>query len=116
MRGGNSAGFEIGPYDRSRTLVIDPVLAFSSYLGGTGDESCTAITSATAGFVPHCPAITIDSGGRIYVAGATASTGTFSAAAPTTSNLKGGSQNAFGSRIRLSTVAAVIKAHLYYAT
>src|SRR5206468_1470028 len=74
MRGKNSAGFEVGPYDRSRTLVIDPVLAFASYLGGAGEESCTAITGATAGFVPHCPAITVDSGGRIYVAGATTST------------------------------------------
>ena len=116
MRGGNSAGFEIGPYDRSRTLVIDPVLAFSSYLGGTGDESCTAITSATAGFVPHCPAITIDSGGRIYVAGATDSTGTFSAVAPNTSNTKGGSQNVFVSRISLSTVAGVINSNLDYVT
>ena len=116
MRGGNSAGFEIGPYDRSRTLVIDPVLAFSSYLGGTGDESCTAITSATAGFVPHCPAITIDSGGRIYVAGATDSTGTFSAVAPNTSNTKGGSQNVFVSRISLSTVAGVLHSNLDYVT
>ncbi len=41
MRGKNTAGFELGPYDRSRTLIIDPVLAFSSYLGGTGEESCS---------------------------------------------------------------------------
>jgi hypothetical protein len=31
------AGFEIGAYDSSRELVIDPVLAFSTYLGGSGD-------------------------------------------------------------------------------
>src|SRR6185437_13414949 len=67
LRGQNSAGFEIGPYDRSRELVIDPVLAFSSYLGGAGDESCTAITGASLGFVPHCPSLTLDSGGHIYV-------------------------------------------------
>lgn len=84
MRGKNSAGFEIGPYDRSRTLVIDPVLAFSSYLGGAGDESCTAIIGATAGFVPHCPAITVDSAGNIYVAGATNSAGTFAGVTPVT--------------------------------
>ena len=64
MRGKNSAGFEVGAYDHSRALVIDPVLAFASYLGGAGDESCTAITGATAGFVPHCPAIAVDSGRR----------------------------------------------------
>lgn len=31
-------GFELGAYDRSRALVIDPVLVYSSYLGGNGDE------------------------------------------------------------------------------
>lgn len=82
LRGKNSAGFEVGPYDRSRTLVIDPVLAFSSYLGGAGDESCSAIIGATAGFVPHCPAITVDSAGNIYVAGATTSAPTFAGVTP----------------------------------
>ncbi len=66
------AAFQIGDYDRSRTLVIDPVIAFSTYLGGTGDESCSAITGAA--FVPHCPAITVDSTARVYVAGPTTST------------------------------------------
>ena len=35
---GNTVGFEIGVYDRSRSLVIDPVLQYSTYLGGTGDD------------------------------------------------------------------------------
>ncbi|MCU1271411.1 MAG: uncharacterized protein JWN74_2705 [Acidobacteriaceae bacterium] len=116
LRGKNSAGFEVGPYDRSRTLVIDPVLAFSSYLGGTGNESCTAITGATAGFVPHCPAITVDSGGRIYVAGATTSTGTFSGVTPNITNTTGGTQNVFISRISLSSSAGVTTSSLDYVT
>jgi hypothetical protein len=78
LRGNNRAGFEIGNYDRNRELIIDPVLAFSSYLGGSGDESCSAI--AVLAFVPHCPAIAIDSASRIYVAGATTSSALFSGA------------------------------------
>jgi Beta-propeller repeat len=35
---GNTVGFEIDAYDRSRSLVIDPVLQYSTYLGGTGDD------------------------------------------------------------------------------
>ena len=56
----NKIGFAIGAYDRSRELVIDPTLSYSSYLGGTGIESS-----------PHVAA---DSGLNIYVAGSTTST------------------------------------------
>lgn len=81
LRGEHRAGFEIGAYDRSRTLVIDPVLAFSTYLGGSGDESCSSVAGLT--FVPHCPAIAVDSASRAYVAGVTTtSSGTFSGSTP----------------------------------
>lgn len=77
LRNDNRVAFQVGAYDRSRTLVIDPLLTFSTYLGGSGAESCTAITAAPAGFVPHCPAIAVDSATRVYVAGATSSTAGF---------------------------------------
>jgi hypothetical protein len=115
MRGKNSAGFAVGAYDHSRALVIDPVLAFATYLGGTGEESCTAITGATAGFVPHCPAIAVDSGGRIYVAGATTSTGTFSGATPTVIGTMGTS-DVFVSRISLGSSGGVTTSTLDYVT
>jgi uncharacterized repeat protein (TIGR01451 family) len=38
LRGAHRVGFAIGNYDRSRELVIDPVLTFSTYFGGTGNE------------------------------------------------------------------------------
>jgi hypothetical protein len=120
MRGKNAAGFEVGPYDRSRALVIDPVLAFSTYLGGAGEESCTAITGASAGFVPHCPAITVDSAGRIYVSGATttaAGTSAFSGKTPNTTNsLNPAGENVFISRITLSNTAGATTSSLDYVT
>lgn len=73
LRAGNQVGFEVGNYNRNRTLVIDPVLSFSTYFGGSGQESCSAITGAALGFVPHCPAIAIDSAHRVYLTGATQS-------------------------------------------
>ena len=90
LRSDNRVAFQIGAYDRSRALVIDPVLTFSTYLGGTGDESCSAITSAPAGFVPHCPAIAVDSASKVYVAGSTTSSGTFPVPSGTPPNVNGG--------------------------
>lgn len=78
LQGNNQVRFEVGPYDRSRELIIDPVLTYSTYLGGTGSESCSAIEQtqlgiATAQFTPGCPAIAVDSAFRTYIAGATTS-------------------------------------------
>ncbi|MCU1298022.1 MAG: uncharacterized protein JWO91_2300 [Acidobacteriaceae bacterium] len=84
FRGKDQVGFELGDYDRSRALVIDPVLTYSTYLGGSGDESCSTITGNTVmpGLppgspaipgTPGCPAITVDLGGNMYAAGSTTS-------------------------------------------
>jgi hypothetical protein len=74
LRGQNKdeVSFELGDYDRNRTLIIDPTLAYSTYLGGTGIESCSAITGLP--FTPGCPAIAVDPAGNVYVAGSTTST------------------------------------------
>ena len=53
----NQVTFSIGSYDRSRNLVIDPVLAYSTYLGGAGDEQAAAIA--------------VDANGNAYVTGIT---------------------------------------------
>ncbi|MBS1850726.1 MAG: SBBP repeat-containing protein [Acidobacteria bacterium] len=71
---GNRVGFAVGAYDRTRTLVIDPVLTYSSYLGGSGAEACSVISGAgtpQAG----CPAIAVDTvlTPDLYVAGSTTS-------------------------------------------
>jgi hypothetical protein len=42
-------GFEVGPYDRDRRLVIDPVLIYSTLLGGSGFDAGTAVTVNAAG-------------------------------------------------------------------
>ncbi|HSY65909.1 MAG TPA: SBBP repeat-containing protein [Terriglobales bacterium] len=70
-RAKGEVGFELGPYDRTRTLIIDPKLAYSTYLGGSGAESCSAITNLA--FTPGCPAIAVDAASNAYVAGATES-------------------------------------------
>jgi uncharacterized protein (TIGR03437 family) len=57
--GGGVVGFDVGEYDASRTLILDPFIDFATYLG-RGDEETLA-------------AVAVDSMGFIYVAGYTAS-------------------------------------------
>jgi hypothetical protein len=56
---GNMLGFSLGSYDRSLPLVIDPVLTYSSYLGGDVQDIAEDIK--------------IDAAGNIFVIGLTES-------------------------------------------
>jgi aldose sugar dehydrogenase len=53
-------GFAVSPYDKTKPLVIDPTLVFSTYLGSSGDDPGSSIA--------------VDSNGNIYLAGTTNST------------------------------------------
>src|SRR5580700_648437 len=52
--------FEVGAYDFTRTLVIDPTLKYSTYLGGSGNDGGRGIG--------------LDSAGNVYIVGNTTST------------------------------------------
>jgi len=52
LRGKNEVGFEIGAYDRSRQLVIDPVIVYSTTIFGGST-------------------IAVDSAGNVYITGGT---------------------------------------------
>ena len=56
--GVNRIGFHVGAYDPARPLIIDPVLIYSTYLGGSGFDQGYAIA--------------VDSFGNAYVTGQTA--------------------------------------------
>jgi hypothetical protein len=59
--GTNRVGFEISAYDKTKTLVIDPVLSYSSFLGGTAADAFDSVNVA------------FDSAGNAYVASGTRS-------------------------------------------
>jgi Carboxypeptidase regulatory-like domain/Beta-propeller repeat/Putative Ig domain len=60
MRNRRDVGFEVAAYDLTKPLVIDPVLVYSTYLGGDGTEGGNAIA--------------VDASGNAYVTGDTSST------------------------------------------
>ena len=51
MRGRREVGFEVGDYDPSKPLVIDPVLVYSSYLGGASWDFGQAVAVDGAGYI-----------------------------------------------------------------
>ena len=57
---GKKVSFALGKYNRLQKLLIDPVLSYSTYLGGTGGDTAYSVV--------------LDSSGDAYVTGVTAST------------------------------------------
>jgi hypothetical protein len=43
LLGGNRVGVELAHYDRSRELTIDPVLVYSSLIGGSGSDAIVSV-------------------------------------------------------------------------
>ena len=68
--------FDVAGYDHNRALVIDPVLSYLSYLGGSNDDAQDSIS------------VGVDAGGNAYIA-----IGTLSADLPVTA---GGFQTTYG--------------------
>jgi hypothetical protein len=58
-KGPSEVGFELSAYDRTRPLVIDPVLDYSTHLGGSGSDNAQDIA--------------VDAAGHAYVLGGTTS-------------------------------------------
>ncbi len=46
LSGKDSVEFAIGNYDTARPLIVDPILAYSTYLGGSGIDGANAIAIA----------------------------------------------------------------------
>ncbi len=79
---GKQISFKVGAYDRSLPLVIDPILVYSTYLGG-----------AATGVGDQGNSIVVDAQGNAYITGLTTSANFPTASALQSANA--GSQDAF---------------------
>lgn len=89
-------GFDIAAYDHTRPLVIDPVLVYSSYLGGNGADGGNAIF--------------VDDAGNAYITGDTSSS-IFPTVAPFDTTLSG-TTDAFIVKINPSGSALIYSTYL----
>ncbi len=99
LTGKRKVAFQIGEYDKTKTLVIDPILAYSTFLGGSRDDAAFDIA--------------VDSSGAVYVTGET-----LSANFPTASPVQGSHagltdyNDAFVTKINSSGSAIVYSTYL----
>lgn len=87
-----SVGFELGDYDTSRTLVIDPILDYGTYLGGTGTDQGQAIA--------------VDASGNVFVSGLTGSAD-FPTSVGTLDQTQNGGNDVFVSKLNPNGTALV---------
>jgi hypothetical protein len=96
--GASQVGFRIGRYDRARPLIIDPVLAYSTFLGGSGDDIAYSIA--------------VDGAGNTYVTGQTPSTTFPGVSGGSVQPANGGGLDAFVTKINPAGTAIVYSTFL----
>ncbi len=97
LKGGNQVGFAVENYDASKPLVIDPVIDFSTFLGGKASDE---------GF-----SIAVDGQGNAYVTGTTYSNN-FNTVAPLQPSNRGGHYDAYVSKVNATGSALVYSTYL----
>jgi hypothetical protein len=99
LEGENHIRFELGPYDRRRPVVIDPVLAYSTYLGGS-DFDGWALGMA------------VDASGNVYVAGVAQSLDFPTTPGAFQTTFGGGADDAFVSKLNTTGSALLYSTYL----
>ncbi len=92
----HTAGFELGIYDHSRALTIDPTITYGTYMGGSGIGAVNAVA--------------VDSAGDLYIAGWTEAMNFPIAGAYQASNK--GSVNAFVAKLSAAGTSLIYATYI----
>ncbi len=97
LKANGRVSFELGSYDRSRELVIDPSVTYATYLGGAAEDDGYGIA--------------LDSSGNAYVTGQTASAN-FPVAGGVAPNTNAGNFDVFVTKIAASGSSLVYSTYV----
>jgi uncharacterized protein (TIGR03437 family) len=101
---GKFVSFAVNSYDKRQPLVIDPALSYATYLGGSGTDTVSALT--------------VDSSGSAYVAGATTSidfpttAGAYNQQCGTDANCNSGNADIFLAKLNPTGTALVYSTYI----
>jgi hypothetical protein len=98
LKANNQVGFEVASYDRAKPLIIDPVLVYSTYLGGSGAD--------------YSGGIAVDREGNAYVTGLTSSSNFPGTSTSTIQSANAGSFDVFVTKLNADGSALVYSTYL----
>lgn len=94
----NTISFEVGEYDNNKTLVIDPVLNYSTYFGGSSSEVANGIA--------------LDNDNNVYITGRVTPTVDFPVQSPFQSSYGGGSTDVFVTKLSANGNSLIYSTYL----
>lgn len=114
LDGAGHVGFLVGRYDPRRTLIIDPVVSYSTYLGGSVGQGSDVLFGGNEDWGQS---IAVDGSGQAYVAGYTTSSDFPMAGDPYQSTRPGGgpsrpAYDIFVTKLNASGTALVYSTYL----